>query len=72
MAGHVVPYYIYYTGTYTEVIVLRLRGNAAVTMEYPHSYFVGIPAWVIQGSIVATSKKQHCYFSVGTCAVTVQ
>ena len=39
-------------------------------MEYPHSYSVGVPTWVLQGSIGATSKKQHCYFSVGTSAVT--
>ena len=32
-------------------------------MEYPHSYPVGVPAWVLQGSIGATSKKQHGYFS---------
>ena len=37
-------------------------------MEYPHSYSVGVPVWVLQGSIGATSKKQHCYFSVGTSA----
>ena len=41
-------------------------------MKYPYSYSVGVPAWVLQGSIGATSKKQHCYFSVGTSAVTVQ
>ena len=40
-------------------------------MEYPHSYPVGVPGWVLQGSIGATSKKLHCYFSVGTSAVTV-
>ena len=61
----------YCTGTYTEVIVLLLWGNSAVTLEYPHSYSVGVPAWVLQGSTGATSKKQHCYFSVGTIAVTV-
>ena len=61
----------YCTGTYTEVTVLLLWGNSAVTMEYPHSYSVGIPAWVLQGSSGATSKKQHGYFSVGTSAVTV-
>ena len=60
----------YCTGTYTEVTVLLLWGNSAVTMEYPHSYSVGVPAWVLQGSIGATSKKQHCYFSLGTSAVT--
>ena len=60
----------YYTGSYTEVTVLLLWGNSAVTMEHPHSYSVGVPAWV-QGSIGASSKKQHCYFSVGTSAVTV-
>ena len=59
------------TGTYTEVTVLLLWGNAAVTMEYPHSYSVGIPAWVLQGSIGATLKKQHCYFSVVANAVCV-
>ena len=62
----------YYTGTYTEVSVLLLWGNSAVTMEYPHSHSVGVPVWVLQGSIGATSKKQHCYFSVGTSAVTAQ
>ena len=62
----------YCTGTNTEVNVLFLWGNSAVTMEYPHSYSVGVTVWVIQGSIGATSKKQHCYFSVGTSAVTVQ
>ena len=56
----------YCTGTYTEVTVLILWGNSAVTMEYPHSYSVGVPVWVLQDSIGATSKKQHCYFSVGT------
>ena len=61
----------YCTGTYTEVTVLLLWSNSAVTMEYPHSYSVGVPAWVLQGNIGATSKKQHCYFSVGTSAVTV-
>ena len=64
MAGDVVPYY-------TEVIVLLLRSNPVVTMQNPHSYSVGVPVWVLQGSIGATSKKQHCYFSVGTSAVTV-
>ena len=39
----------YCTGTYTEVTVLLLWGNSAVTMEYPHSYSVGVPA----------SKKQY-------------
>ena len=62
----------YCTGTYTEVTVLLLWGNSAVTMEYPHSYSVGVPSWVLQGSVGATSKKQHYYFSVGTSAVTVQ
>ena len=61
----------YCTGTYTKVTVLLLWGNSAVTMEHPHSYSVGVPAWVLQGSIEATSKKQYCYFSVGTSAVTV-
>ena len=61
----------YCTGTCTEVTVLLLWGNSAVTMEYPHSFSVGVPAWVLQGSIGATSKKQHCYFSAGTSAVTV-
>ena len=61
----------YCTGTYTEVAVLLLWGNS-VTMEYLHSYSVGVPAWILQGSTGATSKKQHCYFSVGTSAVTVQ
>ena len=61
----------YCTGTYTEVTVLLLCGNSAVTMEYPHSFSVGVPAWVLQGSIGTTSEKQHCYFSVGTSAVTV-
>ena len=56
---------------YTAVTVLRLLGNSAVTMEYPQSYSVGVPAWVLQGSIGATSKKQHCYLNVGTSAVTV-
>ena len=63
--------YSYCTGTYTEATVLLLWGNAAVTMEYPHSYSVGVPAWVLQGSIGATSKKQQCYFIVGTSAVNV-
>ena len=58
----------YCTGTYTEVAMLLLWGNSAVTMEYPHSYSVGVPAWVLQGSIGATLKKQHSYFSVGTCS----
>ena len=62
----------YCTGTYTEVTLLLLWGNSAVTMEYPHSYSVGVPAWVLEGSTGATSKKQHCYFSVDTSAVTVQ
>ena len=62
----------YCTSTYTEITVLLLWGNSAVTMEFPHSYSVGVPVWVLQGSIGATSKKQHCYFSVGTSAVTVQ
>ena len=61
----------YCTGTYTEVTVLLLWGNSAVTMEYPHSYSVGVPARVLQGSTGATSKKQHYYFSVGTSSVTV-
>ena len=61
----------YCTGTYTEVTVLLLWCNSAITMEYPHSYSVGVPAGVLQGSIEATSKKQHCYLSVGTSAVTV-
>ena len=65
------PLHSYCTGTYIELTVLLLWGNFAVTVEYPHSYSVGVPAWVLQGSIGATSKKQHCYFSVGTCAVTV-
>ena len=60
------------TGTYTEVTVPLLWGNAAATMEYPHSYSVGVTAVVLQGTIGATSKKQHCNFSVGTSAVTVQ
>ena len=47
----------YCTGTYTEVTVLLLWGNSAVTMEYPHSYSVGVPAWLLQGSLGATSKK---------------
>ena len=38
-------------------------------MEYPHGYSVGVTAWVLQGSIGATSKKQHC---VGTSAATMQ
>ena len=63
--------YSYCTSTYTEVIVLLLWGNFAVTMEYPHSYSVGVPAWVLQCSNRATSKKHHCYFSVGANAVTV-
>ena len=61
----------YCTGTYTEVTVLLLWGNSAVTMGDPHSYSVRVPAWVLQGSIGTTSKKQRCYFSVGTSAVTV-
>ena len=61
----------YCTGTYTEVTVLLLWGNSAVAMEYPHSHSVGVPVWVLQGSIGATSKKQHGYFSEGTSAVTV-
>ena len=61
----------YCTGTYTEVTMLLLWGNSAVTMECPHSYSVGVSAWVLQGSIGATSKKQHCYFSEGTSEVTV-
>ena len=28
---------------YTEVTMLLLWGNSAVTMEYPHSYSVGVP-----------------------------
>ena len=47
----------YCIGTYNEVTVLILWGNSAVTMEHPHSYSVGVPAWVLQGSIGATSKK---------------
>ena len=47
---------------YSEVTVLLLWGNSAVTMEYPHIYSVGVPAWVLQGSIGATSEKQNCYF----------
>ena len=62
----------YCTSTYTEVTVLLLCGKSAVTMEYPQSYSVGVPAWVLQGSIGATSKKQHCYFSLGTSAVAEQ
>ena len=62
----------YCTGIYTEVTVLFLWGNSAVTMEYLHSYSVGVPAWVLQSRIGATSEKQHCYFSAGTSAVTVQ
>ena len=54
----------YCIGTFTEVTMLLLWGNSAVTMEYPHSYTVGVPAWVLQGSIGATSKKQHCYIVV--------
>ena len=61
----------YCTGTYTEVTVLLLSGISAVTMGYPHSYSVGVPSWVLQGSIGAISKKQHCYFSAGTSGVTV-
>ena len=61
----------YCTGTYTEVTVLLLRGNSAVTTEHPQSYSVGVPVWVLQGSIGTTSKKQHCYFSEGTSAITV-
>ena len=34
----------YCTGTYTEVTMLFLWGNSAVTMEYPHSYSVRVPA----------------------------
>ena len=30
---------------------------------------VGVPAWVLQGRVGAISKKQHCYFNVGTSAV---
>ena len=60
----------YCTGTYSEVTVLFLWGNSAVTMEHPHSYFDGVPVWVLQGSIGVTSKKQLWYFSVGTSAVT--
>ena len=62
----------YCTCTYTEVTVLLLWGNSAVTMEHPHSYSVGVPVWVLQGSIRDTSKEWHYYFSVGTSAVTVQ
>ena len=47
----------YCTGTYTEVTVLLSWGISTVTMEYPHSYSVGVPSWVLQGSIGATSKK---------------
>ena len=63
----------YCTGTYTEVTVVLLWGNSAVTMEYPHSYSVGSTCVDTpgQGSIGTTSKKQYCYFSVGTNAVTV-
>ena len=46
----------YCTGSYTEVTVLLLWSNSAVIIEYPHSYSVGEPAWVLQGSIGATSK----------------
>ena len=63
MAGDVVPYY--------TVTALVPTLNSAVTMEYPHSYSVGVPVWVLQGSIETTSKKHHAYFSVGTSAVTV-
>ena len=63
------PLHSYGTGTYTEVTLLLLWGNSAVTMEYPHRYSVGVPTWVLQDSTGATSKKQHCYFSVGTSAV---
>ena len=56
----------YCTGTYTEVTVLLLWGNCVVTMENPHGYSVGVPVWVLQGNIGATSTKQHCYFSVDT------
>ena len=74
MAGDVVSHYTVTAqvlGTYIEVTVLLLWGNSAVTMECPHSYSVGVPVRVLQGSIGATLKKQHCYFSVGTNAVTV-
>ena len=59
-------FHSYCTGTYTEGTVLLLWGNFAVTMQYSHSYSV-----VLQGSIGATAKKQHGYFSVGTSAITV-
>ena len=44
----------YCTGTYTEVTVLHLWGSFAVTMEYPDSYSVRVPEWVLQGSIGVT------------------
>ena len=62
----------YCTCTYTKVTVLLFWGNSAVTMKYLHSYFVEVPAWVLQGNSEATSHEQHCYFCVGTSAVTVQ
>ena len=54
-----------------EAWVCSFEVSLLVTMYYLHSYFVGVPAWVPQGSSGATSKKQHYYFSVGTSAVTV-
>ena len=72
MAGDVVPYYtVTALVPYTEVTMLLLWGNSAVTMDNLHSYSVGVPAWVLQGSIGATSKKQHGYFSVCTSAITM-
>ena len=75
MAGEVLPLHSYCTGTYTEVTVLLLWGNSAVTMEYLHSTS-GVPALVLQGSHGATSKKAALLpwllqYSVGTSTVTV-
>ena len=46
MAGDVVPYYIVtaLVPTLKYNCVLLLWGNSVVTMEYSHSYSVGVPA----------------------------
>ena len=61
----------YCTCTYTEVTVLLLWSSSSATLEYPHSYSVGVPVWVLHGNTRVTSQEQHGYFSVGTSAVTV-
>ena len=61
----------YYTGTYTEVTVLLLWSSCNATLEYPHRYSNRVAVWVLHGNSRVTSQEQHCYFSVGTSAVTV-